>query len=303
MSRPTRADPGGRAYLDLQNRARREGRLTQELLVLYALERFLARLSISPHAGRFVLKGGLLLAALKARRATIDADLLATHMDNDQEAVLARVLEIAATPVDGDDGVEYLLPTARAQSIRDGDRYAGVRVTLDARVARASIKLRLDVSFGDPVTPAPVEIAYPPLREGDAPVHVLGYPLVTVLAEKLCTAVDLGESNSRLRDYADIWTLTCIHDNDAHELRAALRATATHRGVQLRPLADAVGDLATTRRDAYRAYRRRLGDDAVGLPESLDDLVAAVIAFADPVLSEPPTASRTWRAATRYWEP
>lgn len=297
MSRPTRADPGGRAYLDLQNRARREGRSTQELLVLYALERFLARLSVSPHAGTFVLKVGMLLAALKARRATIDADLLATHLANDQDAVLARVVEIAATPTDREDGVEYLLRTARARTIRDGNLYAGVRVTMDARVARATVKLQLDVNFGDPVTPAPAEIAYPTLREGDPYVHVLGYPLVTVLAEKL------GDTNSRLRDYADIWTLTGIHDIDSHELRAALRATAIHRGVQLRPLSDAVEDLATTRRDAYLAYRRRLADDRIDLPASLAELVAAVTAFADPVLTEPPPAGHKWRAVTRSWQP
>jgi hypothetical protein len=81
--RPTRADAAGRAYLDLQNRARREGRPTQELLVLYALERFLARLSASPYADQFILKGGLLLAALDARRPTVDADFLARRLSND----------------------------------------------------------------------------------------------------------------------------------------------------------------------------------------------------------------------------
>jgi hypothetical protein len=68
VSRPTRADPGGRAYLDLQNRARREGQATRQLLVLYALEGFLARLAVSRYAGTFVLKGGMLLAAMNARR-------------------------------------------------------------------------------------------------------------------------------------------------------------------------------------------------------------------------------------------
>jgi Nucleotidyl transferase AbiEii toxin, Type IV TA system len=301
VTRPTRADPGGRAYLDLQNRARREGRFTQELLVLYALERFLARLAAGPHAGTFVLKGGMLLAAMGARRPTVDADLLATQLANDEAAVQARIVQIASTAPDIDDGVRYLTETARARTIRDSDLYAGVRVTMDATVATATVKLQLDVNFGDPVTPAPVQIAYPTLRDGDPPVPVLGYPLATTLAEKLCTAVDLGVSNSRLRDYADIWTLTRIHDLDAGDLRAALRATATHRGVQLRPLADAVGDLATTRRDAYTAYRRRLAEDAAHLPDNLTDLVAAVIAFADPVLTDDPHPC-TWNAATRTWQ-
>ena len=69
MTRPTRATSAGRAYLDLQARARRERRLTEELLVLYVLERFLFRLSRSPHRSRLVLKGGMLLAAFEERRS------------------------------------------------------------------------------------------------------------------------------------------------------------------------------------------------------------------------------------------
>ncbi len=304
MSRPTRADPGGRAYLDLQNRARREGRFTQELLVLYSLERFLARLAVSPHAGTFILKGGMLLAALNARRATVDADLLATQLTNTEEAVLTRVVEIAAITPTTDDGVEYLLDTARARTIREGALYTGVRVSMDARIARATAKLQLDINFGDPVTPAPATIAYPALRDGDPPVMVLGYPLATVLAEKICTAIDLGAANSRLRDYADLWTLTRIHDIDADELCAALTATATHRGVVLRQLAQAVANLADIRSDAYAAFRRRQGDDALALPDELAELIAAAMEFADPVLAESsPVAGQTWRAGDLSWHP
>ena len=111
MSKPTRASADGRAYLDLQNLARRQHRSTQELLVLYVLERFLARLAASAHRDKFVLKGGMLLAALNARRPTVDADLLATHLSNDTHEVLARVVEIAGTTMDPDDGVTYLTDT------------------------------------------------------------------------------------------------------------------------------------------------------------------------------------------------
>ena len=75
MSQPSRDSTAGRAYLDLQARARREGRPTDELLVLYILERFLYRLSVSVHRNRFVLKGGVLLAAFDVRRPTRDIDL------------------------------------------------------------------------------------------------------------------------------------------------------------------------------------------------------------------------------------
>ena len=63
MTRNTRDTAGGRAYLDLQNRARRERRPTQEYLTAYVIERWLARLSRSPFVNDFVLKGGVLLAA------------------------------------------------------------------------------------------------------------------------------------------------------------------------------------------------------------------------------------------------
>lgn len=191
MSRPNRSDAAGRAYLDLQNLARKTGRGTQELLVLYALERFLARLAAGPYAGTFVLKGGMLLAALNARRATVDADLLATQLANDEATVLARVRDIASTTLEIDDGVRYDIETGRARSTRDSDHYTGVRITMDAHVARAAVKLQLDINFGDPVTPAPVLIRYPALRD-DLPVEVLGYPLVTVLAEKITTEVPPG---------------------------------------------------------------------------------------------------------------
>lgn len=129
------------------------------------------------------------------------------------------------------------------------------------------------------------------------------YPLSTVLAEKPSTAVHLGAANSRVRDYADIWTLTGIHDVDGDELRAALETTATHRGVDLRPLSQTVADLAIVRTDAYGAYRRRLGEHAGQLPADLATLIVAVTHFSDPVLAGAPIAASRWHAATRTWQP
>ena len=113
MTQPTRETPAGRAYLDLQNRARREGRGTQELLTLYVVERWLARLSASRYADQFVLKGGMLLAANDARRPTVDVDAPARRMPNDEPTVVARIAEIAEQAA-SDDGVEFRTETARA---------------------------------------------------------------------------------------------------------------------------------------------------------------------------------------------
>jgi hypothetical protein len=300
MSKPTRASADGRAYLDLQNLARRQQRSTQELLVLYVLERFLARLAVSEHRDKFVLKGGMLLAALNARRPTVDADLLATHLSNDTHEVLARVVAIACSPMNPDDGVMYLTDTAMARVIREGDLYSGVRVTMNANVAAADVKLQLDINFGDPITPRPSVITYPSLRDEFTPVEILGYPIATVLSEKLTTAIQLGSTNTRIRDYVDVWTLIGRHDLDARGLRAALENTAVHRRIALRPLSAALGDLATVRARNYETYRLRLGQDSADLPEKFLNLTDDVTAFADPLILNT-RGARHWQARSRTW--
>jgi hypothetical protein len=181
VSQPTRQTTTGRVYLDLRARARREGRPTDELFVLYVLERFLYRLSVSSQKSRFVLKGGMLLAAFDERRPTGDVDLLAANISNDAETISRLIREILAIGVD--DGVAFEPDGLRAAVIREADPYTGVRITVPASIARARHPLRIDVNVGDPVTPAPVEIAYPTLL--GEPFEILGYPIETVLAEKI----------------------------------------------------------------------------------------------------------------------
>lgn len=298
--RPTRQTAAGRAYLDLQNRARREKRTTQELLTLYVLERWLARLAVSPHALTFVLKGGLLLAVFDARRPTADADLLARNLANDQETVVALVREIAHVNLVEDDGVGYSTDTIAAQSIRDDTDYTGIRITMDCQISTATVKLKLDINVGDPVTPAPQLIELASQRPGTLSVHVLGYPIETVLAEKTSTAIALGEANTRVRDYADLHVLTGKHSVPFAAMRAALQATARHRGVPLRPLSEVVSELATLRQDAYDAFRRRLGPDGIELPTRFSHVVANTIRFIDPII-DTKRSMMIWNPATREW--
>lgn len=300
MSRVSRATPAGRAYLDLQNRARREGRGTQEYLTAYVVERWLARLGHSPYASHFVLKGGVLLAAFGQRRPTVDADALAIGLANDAEAVAALVAEIAAIE-DPEGGVEYLVGSVSARVIRDHELYHGVRVTMDARIATAAVKLRLDVNFGDPVTPEPQHASLPGLRPGSAPIKVLGYPIETVLAEKLTTAIDLEEANTRLRDLADIYTLTGAHAIARAPMYEALMATAAFRNVDLVPLSVALGDLAYLRSGRYRSYREELGRFGEHLPEDLAEVIAAAESFADPLIAGAGAANEAWDPDVRRW--
>ena len=130
-------------------------------------------------------------------------------------------------------------------------------------------------------------------------MRILGYPMATIIAEKLCTTIDLGDTSTRVRDYADIWILTRRHDLDATDPRGALAATARHRGLDLRPLSDAIGDLAARRADIYKAFLTRIEDDTLALPPDLHHLLEDVLAFADPLLDD--SHGGTWSASARAW--
>lgn len=267
---------------------------------MYVVERWLARLSQSAYVDDFVLKGGTLLASFGNRRPTVDADALARNLPADEEAVAARVAEIAAIG-DSDDGVEFLTETVTTSMIRDDALYGGVRVVMTARIATAQIKFRLDINFGDPVTPSPRRIELPALRPNATSVHVLGYPIETVLAEKITTAIELGQASTRVRDWADIYTLTGTQTVSYAVASQALASTAEFRRTTLVPLSQAVGSLVSLRGSTFTAYRRGLGPEADRLPEQFDYVATAVIAFADPLIDATASADR-WDPATRRWE-
>lgn len=185
----------------------------------------------------------MLLAARDARRATVDADFLVRNLNLDEESVLRRVVEIAALPASVEDGVEFRPDTVTAISIRDGDLYGGVRIAMDATVAGAVVELRLDISTGDPVAPPRTVADYPTLLTDHPRLSILGYPLPVVLAEKPCTAVELGAGNSRVRDYAGIWTLTRSHDITAADLLTAL---ARRPSTAMSPFGRSLRSSATT---------------------------------------------------------
>jgi hypothetical protein len=294
---PSRASTAGQVFNDLRNLARRQGRSTDELLIFYVLERFLFRVSRSPYADRLILKGGLLLAAFDARRSTRDADLLASHLSQDETQVVAWVSEIASAEID--DGVIFQTDRARSRSIRETDQYAGVRISMPSQIGKANASVSLDINFGDPVTPGATPTAYPQLLD-PATFTLLSYPVQTLIAEKLTTLVALGDLNTRDRDWADIWRLLGTQDLGGREMLDAVLNTSTYRGVALRPLSHAVTRLPTLRQGAYTAWRRRQTADAAFYPEDFAELVEDVIRFADPLLDSR-AADQTWRANKRRW--
>lgn len=297
MSRVTRGTPAGDAYLDLQNEARRTGRPTQELLQLYVLEGFLARLAGSDVRESFVLKGGVLLAAFGSRRPTKDVDLAGIDRANDTATVLELVRSVLDVEPPVDDGIEFVADTATAEVIREEDDYSGVRVHVGAQLASAQLSFHVDVNVGDPIWPAPTTVAIPRLR-GGAPIELPGYPMHMVHAEKIVTAAQRGTASTRWRDFGDIWSLSRQHPTRADDLAQAIDEVARHRNATIRPLAEVLDGFAGLGQARWVQWRRRSNSDH--LPEQFAPVLQVVIAFADPVLIGD-ADGRTWNPDTTAW--
>ena len=196
------------------------------------MERFLYRLSMSPHVEAFTLKGALLLTAWQApiSRPTMDIDLLG-RTDNAVEAIVALMREVSQAEVT-DDGIVFDPSSFAGEVIREDADYAGVRTTFVGRVDSARVQMQIDIGFGDVMTPGPETLRYPTILDFPAPT-LSGYGRETVVAEKLQALVQLRMLNTRMKDYFDLWLLTRQPELSREVLVEAIKRTFANRGMQL----------------------------------------------------------------------
>ncbi|MFK5956406.1 MAG: nucleotidyl transferase AbiEii/AbiGii toxin family protein [Planctomycetota bacterium] len=220
-------------FAKLKARFRKEGGDFQALLERYALERLLYRLSQSPYADRFVLKGAQLFAlwAGTPHRPTRDVDFLG-YGDSSAEAMHAIFAELAQLPDMPDDGLIWDAGTLQVAPIRKEAEYGGIRLGWVALLHGAQIRVQVDVGFGDAITPGATMITWPSLLDLPAPT-LRAYPPETVIAEKLEAAVKLGRLNSRMKDFYDLHWLAQNRTFDTAVLIRAIRATFERRQTPL----------------------------------------------------------------------
>lgn len=265
----------------LLNRARETGLPHEYLLVRYALERFLYRLSVSPHAGRFLLKGALLFSVWGRHdhRPTRDADLLDSGPGGIEQLEPA-FRDICA--VTCDDGIVFNPDSVRGKRIAEDKVYAGVRVVLEAELAKARIQVQVDVGFGDAVTPGPESAEYPSLLDFPAP-KLRVYPVYTVVAEKLHAMVALALDNSRMKDFYDLWAIAQAFELDTGVLAKAIAATFERRWTEIPggtpvALTPAFADSARRKRHWEGFVRRnRLPADRVTFEQTQAAIAGLVI--------------------------
>ena len=222
----------------IRNLSREKSADAQLLMRNYMMERFLERISLSEYRDKFILKGGMLVAAMVGldARSTMDLDATVKGANVNVEEIENLISAIVSVPID--DGVKFQLKSI--SEIMDEAEYPGIRVSMTTTFDGVVTPLKIDISTGDAITPREVRYSFKLMLE-DRSIDIWAYNLETVLAEKLETIITRTTTNTRMRDFYDIYILDQLHGNTLNRqtLYDALLATAKKRGTE-RHLAEAV---------------------------------------------------------------
>jgi len=212
----------------LLNKAREAGRPFNELLQYFAIERFIYRLSMSPYAGKFIIKGALMFNVWIGllSRPTKDIDLLG-KMNNSIEVMTTVMKDVSEQKVEPD-GLSFDADTMIIMRITEGADYEGLRVRIQGNLGQSRISLQIDIGFGDVIFPKELKITYPAILEFPSP-RLKGYSMESTIAEKFHTMVNLGVLNSRMKDFFDIWFLSRHFDFKGKILSTAIQKTFKNR--------------------------------------------------------------------------
>ena len=213
----------------IKNLAKEKNINSQVLLRNYMMQRLLVRIVNSDYKNNFILKGGMLVADLVGMesRSTVDMDLTIKSFTLTKENITEIFDEIFSTKIE--DGIEFKLK--QVENIREEAEYNGVRLSILALMGKARIPLKIDLTTGDKLTPSEINYRYGLLFENDK-IEILSYNLETLLAEKLETIVSRSKTNTRMRDFYDVYILTLEFKEKIkiNLLADALTKTAKSRG-------------------------------------------------------------------------
>ena len=202
------------------------------------LERFLARLSRSQYKDRFILKGGMLLARyITLGRETKDLDFLVQKLSNAKESLSANMEAICA--IDLNDGFSFQKIEIDTLS-HPHMSYVGAAVCLVAKFGGTKTQVNIDLGFGDIVNAIDRPISLTSTKKGplfESHINVRCYPKEFVFAEKLETVAFRGSTNSRMKDFHDLYSLTILPDClNAADTETAVTLVFEHRQTSIKEI-------------------------------------------------------------------
>ena len=212
----------------IKNYAKNNNITAQVVLQNYMFECFLARLAKSDYSDKFVIKGGMLIAAIVGldTRSTMDLDTTLRKVPLTEKKIMEAMDNICK--IDMQDDVIFIVKSI--EQIRKDDIYGGYCVRLDAKYDTIITPLSIDISTGDVITPNAVKYEFRGIFNEDVRIDLWGYNIETVIAEKVETILRRGVFTTRPRDYYDVYILGTTQEYNKVTLKEALKATAEHRG-------------------------------------------------------------------------
>ena len=243
----------------IRNIAKQKNIPAQVVLQNYMFERLLVRLSASEYKEKFILKGGMLVAAIVGldNRATMDLDTTLNNLPLTPDAIRSALEQVCTTP--SDDDVAFEIRTI--SPIREDDIYGGYRVMINAKFDTLLTPLSVDISTGDAITPHAVRYNFSEIFDDEKSYELWAYNIETVMAEKVETILRRGVFNTRPRDFYDAYILTTTQKFDKAVFADALKATANHRGTtqQIADVADILRSIedSSELRSMWGKYRKQ----------------------------------------------
>ncbi|MDY0282050.1 MAG: nucleotidyl transferase AbiEii/AbiGii toxin family protein [Salinivirgaceae bacterium] len=212
----------------IRNLAKKRNVKAQVLLQNYMFERFLERLSLSEYRDKFVLKGGMLVAAPVGMdaRSTMDLDATLRGLPLTEENIRKALTAICNFPIQD----EVTLTLGRTEPIRLDDTYRGNRGKIIAVYDTIETPFSVDISTGDVITPQAIKYSFRGIFDEEKKFEIWAYNIETVMAEKIETILRRNTLNTRPRDFYDIFILSSTQTYNVVYLKEAVSATAAHRG-------------------------------------------------------------------------
>lgn len=212
----------------IKNLARKNSADSQILLRSYITERFLERLSDSNYKNNFIIKGGMLISAMVGikNRSTMDLDASIKGFSLNTDELKSVVESICS--INLNDSVTFEIKSLA--EIMDEADYPGIRISMNGFYDGIRTPVKLDISTGDVITPNEIVFSYQLMFE-NRKINLWSYNIETVLAEKLESMIARTITNTRMRDFYDVYLLTKIYSEviDYKILNLALKATSTKR--------------------------------------------------------------------------
>lgn len=271
----------------LLNIAKREDIDYQQLVIRYLYERLLYRLSVSDYRDKFYLKGGALLYAFEKElpRPTLDIDFLGVKIKNDLALLKDVFAEICSVECP-EDGITFDIGTITTEEITEGRDYKGIRISLVAHLDTIKQVMKMDVGFGDVVTPSAQELSYPALMEELPQATVMAYSLDSVVAEKFQAMIELSEVNSRYKDFYDVYKILNNHPLDSNTLADAIRATFANREtgyMENHPLFTERFANDPSRNQQWQRFMKKIKQSE---PRNFADVMSLITARLEPVYKQ-----------------